>query len=139
MMVDTDHGFGKFGHSADYDIMGHTIENSPLFMMLLENEEFQYRFIHTMIELINTVFRPEHVIQRIDEMQSVLYPEILEHANRWNVWENSLQIWEQEVDTMRVFALERPYFQMQHLNDFFGLDEAFSMQLSADHENDISN
>ena len=79
---------------------------------------------------MNTTFNPERLLDIIDQLQAVLAPEIPRHIVRWGgqkdrdaleTWQspifNSVARWEQNVDRMRRFAVERPASTIQNFVD----------------------
>ena len=125
LMYDTDFGFGTRNHTPDHDTLAHVFDRQPaglLFMSLLENEKFANQFINTMADLMNTVFLPNYSISLINDMQSVIAPEMKEHIDRWGTMDGSLAVWGDFVELMRDFARRRPDYQRQHILEHFGLN-----------------
>ncbi|MDT8858824.1 CotH kinase family protein [Alkalihalobacillus sp. MEB130] len=91
-----------------------------LLRTLLQNESFRDTFISRFAHYLNTNFESTHVIQTIDKMAAALAPEMPNHISRWGTPE-SLEKWEEEVETMRRFADRRPDFVQAHLLSFFQL------------------
>ena len=143
MLYDTDHGFGLFvtdgwgGYNNDYryDTVAHALSKgqllwsnplwaTSLFRSLLVNDAFRERFINTFADHLNSSFKPERIIPRIDEMQAVLAPEYPEHARRWNqpstFWDGG-DTWEEKVQVLRDFANNRIPYIRQHLDHHFSL------------------
>ena len=126
ILFDLDHGFG---YDDQYDSYEHrTLEvaeqieyNGFLFSSLLKNDAFQIKFINSMADQLNTSFREERVVDKINNFQSLLQPEMQEHIRRWRTMGDSLDIWEQNVDILREFALRRPGFVRQQFIERFGL------------------
>ncbi len=138
MAFDMDFGFGIWGKSPDEDVMKFATEpNGPgwpnppwstlLLRSFLENDRFTADFVSRFAGLLNTSFRPERVIDLIDEYQQALEPGFPDHIARWKrptsidgSWEwNS---WYNQINMMRNFAEHRPSYQWGHLMDYFDLD-----------------
>lgn len=88
---------------------------------LLENETYKNYFVNRFADLINTTFLPSRTINLIDQMQSVLAPEIGEHIHRWGMIP-SHSVWNSNVDVMRDFAQSRPTIQRNHIAQRFNID-----------------
>ena len=138
LLFDTDFGFG-LGKSFHYDTLTHALHqtgtsewSSFLFRSLIANSEFRRQFINRFADHLNTSFTPQRVISIIDEMQAAITPEMPEHIHRWNIMRDSMDIWEKNVDVMRIFARERPVFVRQHILDFFDLSGTAIITLLTD-------
>lgn len=116
--------------------------STRLFRSLLENEGFRDEFIQRYAYHMNTTFNPERLLDIIDQLQAVLAPEIPRHISRWGGqkdpdalerWPspifNSVPQWEQNVDSMRRFALRRPAATTQNFLSHFGLSGASEIKL----------
>lgn len=104
---------------------------------MLENDGFRIQFINRCADLLNTEFKSEHVLEIIEEMASVIRPEIPRHLARWSwgalVERNhgspfdeedeplSIEQWETHVQVVKQFAQERPQKLRQDLMAHFGL------------------
>jgi hypothetical protein len=108
--------------------------STRLFRNLLENESFRNEFIQRYAYHMNTTFRPERLLGLIDQFQERLAPEIPRHITRWGgqkdpdaleTWMspifNSVARWEQNIEQMRRFALERPAATTRNFLLHFGL------------------
>ena len=89
-----------------------------LFRNLLQNPEFQARFIKRMCDRLNTDFSSQYVLEQIERFQNGLAPEMTRHLNRWEL---KYSDWERSVNTMKQFAIERPHYLYSHLEEFFQL------------------
>ena len=114
-----------------------------LIQNLFKNEEFRNEFVDTFNCYLDTIFSPENVVEKINEMALVLEPEIEEHFNRWGM--NPTKIyqlmskffgeefigeeveevtdwkvyWKNEVDKLIEFAENRPIYIRQYLEENF--------------------
>lgn len=103
---------------------------------LLENTEFRQKFLDTFELYMDTIFSPEVVISKIDEMAWVIAPEIEEHMDRWSyhdtmlgkVWHSITgeklntdyyAKWQEEVDKLKEFAVKRPEYMKKYLDEYF--------------------
>jgi len=128
LLFDLDRGFG-YGKLGLQDNTLLRAAGDFLIRNLLENTTFRTKFINRFADHLNTSFAPWRVISAIDLAQSVLDPEIPEHIARWNIMENSLDIWDKNVDIMRTFANERPEYVRQHILEYFKLTGTASINL----------
>lgn len=140
LMSDMDQSFGLAGGAGavSYNRLawasqpGYPPYNSQMAVLLralLENDEFRTDFINQFADQLNTAFVPARVVAQIDAMQAVLAPEVQEHIDRYGR-PVSITAWNNSVQTMRNFALNRPGFQRQHVVDRFGLTGTASVTLN---------
>lgn len=109
-----------------------------LIQNLFKNEEFRHEFVDTFNYYLDTIFSPENVVKKINEMAAVLEPEIEEHFNRWGmnptkiyqlvskfIGEENEEVtdwkvyWKNEVDKLIEFAENRPKYIRQYLEENF--------------------
>ena len=95
---------------------------------LLGVRAFRDAFLNRYADALNSVFRPEHVVERINALAAELAPELPRHFERWQpnasfYWpvQKSLADWEAEVERLRAFARERPAAAWPQLIEHFGL------------------
>jgi hypothetical protein len=93
---------------------------------LLKNEEFKTRFINRMCDRLNSDFATEKVHQQIEEFVSDLEPDFKRHLSRWNLSETE---WRKSVETMRIFATERPAALRTHMEQFFTLGDQADLEV----------
>ncbi|MFH1051850.1 MAG: CotH kinase family protein [bacterium] len=108
-----------------------------LFRNLIKNKNFRTKFFATLELRMNTVFRPERIVQRIEELKSIYKPEIDEHIARWN-YPICREYWDACIENMKKFAVVRPDIVRQHVSDFLTtldidddiqLDDIFSISV----------
>ncbi len=117
--------------------------STRLFRNLLNNEGFRNEFVQRYAYHMNTTFHPDRLLRLIDQFQGRLAPEIPRHITRWGgqkdpdaleTWIrptfNSVAAWEQNVDEMRRFAVERPAATTRHFLDHFGLSGTSKISLA---------
>ncbi|MGB7606066.1 MAG: CotH kinase family protein [Lutisporaceae bacterium] len=134
MVFDLDHGFGLFdGEKAASsnslvratDTDGRSWPNPPwstlLLRTLLENSEFKNQFINTFADRLNTAFLPETVIEKVEAMEQIYYSDVENHIVRWNLHDNKIESWLEEVEVMKNFAVERPKYMRQYIAEYFDL------------------
>ncbi|NLY43445.1 MAG: DUF5011 domain-containing protein, partial [Clostridiaceae bacterium] len=142
MVYDTDFGFG-LNTNANHDTLSFaTATNGPdwpnppwstyLLRTLLENTEFRNKFINYFADLLNTVFQPSFVNQRIDDMKAVIASSIPEHIRRW---QGGIGNWDSNVQVMKNFANARQANVRQHILNKFaskGVTGTASVKLNTD-------
>ncbi len=142
-LYDTDAGFGLETETPYYDMLSQaTATNGPawpnppwatlLFRKLLENSEFKQEFIIRFMDNLNTTFKSERVVAKINEIQELLAPNMEEHINRWP-YHGSYDTWVADVDFLKYFATNRTSYQISNLRTFFTLNTASNVTL------DVSN
>jgi len=137
IIYDTDFGFGYDGRKSAIEhnnLLNATrpIPNGDLLSSLLKNPEFQTAFINRFADQLNTSFVPARVIDRIDQMQSVLEPEMEETIRRWRDSNGSVDQWKKSVNLLRYFAENRPAYVRQHIVDYFNLRGIANVTLLTD-------
>ena len=140
IMFDTDFGFGIY-NSNDFTL--NTIQfalepNGPdwpnppwstlLFRKLVVNTQFKHAFINRFADMMNTTFVGTSVVSKIDSISAILQPEIQRHSNRWGA--PSLGGWQNSVQVMRNFALNRVPYMQNHINQQFVHAGTFEVTLS---------
>jgi hypothetical protein len=103
-----------------------------LFRALLQNETFQHQYINRFADLLNSLFREEIVVSKINLLETIYKPEIEGQIHRWGQPAASLEAWLSAVAEMREFALMRPWYVRQHLIDYFNLAGLSNLTLQAD-------
>ena len=92
-----------------------------LLRSLSENEDFKQQFVERFAVLLNTIFHPDTVCNKIDYFRNLYSTEINEHIERWSHPETIMQ-WGINIDRMKHFALKRPCIIQKQIMDFFNLD-----------------
>lgn len=118
LMADFDFGYGASA-SVDYNMLIKAKEDF-LFSELIDNEEFKNTFIEKFHWHLEHMFRSEIALKKIDSLENLLLPEILQHIDRWRVI-GSVENWKSNIQVMRNFAIKRPEIQANQLNIFFYL------------------
>lgn len=130
ILFDLDNGFRnyEFNTLEFVTFEGDTCWQTPawatfLFRNLLKSEEFRNQFVNRFAELLNTTFRKDTVLQKIDEFTELYSPGIDLHVNRWTFpwgyysWLNDIE------NSLVTFATERPCYMRDFILDFFELEE----------------
>lgn len=130
IVYDTDFGFGlhaagrysndtlSFALQPDGTAWPNPAWSTFIFRRLVTNEAFVEDFVNRFATHLDTVFRPEKVLARIDEMVAPLEPEMARQRARFG---KSVSAWRSDVETLRTFARFRPSYVRGHLASRFGL------------------
>ena len=107
------------------------------FNLLFNNESFKNEFIQKFLVSINTVFKPDRVLYFIDSLKSNIETEIPNHFNRWSEHPttNTVSGWEGVIDSMKIFALERPNQVKNHLSNYFQYFEKSDLIINISNSN----
>ena len=140
ILYDTDFGFGIYGNT---DYMLNTIQfalesNGPdwpnppwsTFMLrrLVQNTTFKFKFVNRFADMLNTTFVSENVIAKIDSIGAIIKPEIPDNFKRWGTPGPST--WETSVEAMKTFALYRPQYVRNHINQQFVNSGIYDLKIS---------
>lgn len=131
ILFDTDYGFGfriddggatfeSFDMATATDGPDHP--NPPwstlLFRKLLENENFEKHFLQTFITHIYSSFHPDWVNYVIDSLSAVIDTEI---GYNQELYGRTKTEWENYLDIMRDYSVERLAFMPGYVESFFSL------------------
>jgi hypothetical protein len=134
LLKDMDGGFDIVGKGAGRDALAIAMAEGEystvtlLLRKLLQNDSFRQQFASDFADALNTVFKPEAVLRRMNDLQAQWAPEIERHLARWvgeprpgwTMFTNVAE-WNANVEVMRAFARERPAVVWQFLVDDLGL------------------
>ena len=132
LLFDLDTGFGYSKSTSFQDNTLLKATGEFLIRSLFENSEFRVKFVNRFADHLNTSFTPMRVINIINEMQATINPEIPEHIQRWRVMEDSMDVWDKNVDIMRTFVSQRPVYVRLHILDYFNLTGTADITLLTD-------
>ncbi|MBT4484895.1 MAG: hypothetical protein HOC71_14585, partial [Candidatus Latescibacteria bacterium] len=136
--IKQDYTFNVFGF-----LTGHTVDTYKMryvraFILrkLLENTSFKHNFINLFADYLNTIFSPDTVIQRINEIKALLEPEMLAHIRRWEGYYSSgpyigtsRSDWYNNVDGTIEFAENRPEHVRSQIIEHFNLSGTVNVDL----------
>jgi hypothetical protein len=131
MLFDTEFGFGIWNTSANENTLAFAtragLQNWPnpdwstfLLRSMLQNHEFRNNFVNRFADLLNTRLTPIYITNIINELKREIEPEMPDHIARWR-HPQSMSAWNNNIMTMINFVGMRPYFQLQHINSYFNL------------------
>jgi hypothetical protein len=134
MMYDTDHGFGLVGSNLGVrhntlDWAYNTAQVGMMLQNLFENDSVKAWFGLRYQDLINSLFRSDHIIRIIDSMEAQYRPEIPMQIQRWQT-PSDFGNWEHQVQNLRLFASQRGLFARQHLSALFNWESSRIIEVS---------
>lgn len=95
---------------------------------LLENSEYKKHFILRFSDLLNTEFKSENTVAKLNAFEDEYSPEINEHIHRWRRPVNKNE-WISNIALMRSFATQRPNYVRTHIKEYFNLQESHTITL----------
>jgi hypothetical protein len=142
MIYDMDFTFGgnSQGMATTNTLAQATATNGPnwpnppwstlMLRKLLENSEFKNEFIQRYAAHLNTTFVPEHILNVIDSLATIIADEIPRHKARWEQSISYGTSWLGNVQIMKDFALNRPANSINHFLTKFNLSGTYVLNLS---------
>lgn len=142
IVYDTDLGFRKSLVKANLlrdftSAKGDRWFNPPwatvLIRELLENPSFRQDFINQSSILLSSTLSSEHILDRIEEFQIRYEDEMSIHYNtrrKFQRYQGGIEDWHENIQDLMFFAEQRPSYYMRHLEQRFGLENSFALNLS---------
>jgi hypothetical protein len=96
---------------------------------LRQNPEVEQYYISRYLDLKNTVFVKDDLLQYVDSMSALVSPEMTRHATRWG---GSFQEWEDNVLKLRNFIANRCDYLGSGLMSCYDLEGPFDFTLNAE-------
>ncbi len=127
-LVDGDQTLGKRSNSSENHIdfvWTNGFRHFKVFRKLVnENENFRNRFINRYLELMNTIFTPQSIFDKLDPMVQKLEPEMHDHFEKWNTdeyerWGMTYEGWQKYLTSLRYFIEKRPATAKKNLTEQF--------------------
>lgn len=140
ILYDTDFGFGIWNSYAyQNNTLTFALEpNGPswpnpswstlMLRKLLENISFKNDFINCFADYSNTIFNANVVLSKVNNIASVISPEINHHAERWGQF--TYAGWLNNVQVMRNFAAQRIAYMRSHFLQKFNLSGVHQVNLA---------
>jgi hypothetical protein len=137
ILFDTDSGFGMYEENYDNNTLEFALDpdfpgdwpNPPwstlLFRRLISNTGFRHNFINQYADRINTDFKPEIIINKLDSFKLLYKNEVKYHFGRWR----SDNDWLLTIDQRKKFAALRPAFARDHIQSFFKLGRQLEINI----------
>ena len=130
IFFDIDYAFDFLGYGYHtHDTVSWLAEESELFEKLSQSDTFRNRFAGRMADLLNTVFREDHVQAEADWFTRVLEGEMARNVERWPQFGDMAQ-WHREVQVIQDYAAQRPEFLRQHVAGYFRLPGSVTFAVS---------
>ena len=134
LIYDLDGSFGHDPQKSDYTSLSLEHATSLLnewpyctcsnffFRSLLNNSQFKKEFLSKFQYHLENTFSTETIINKIDEYQKLFELEMDDHIARWG-HPKSMDIWYEEINKLKHFAINRPCVMKENIIDFFDLDD----------------
>lgn len=103
--------------------------STSLLRNLLKNELIKEKFIIRFADLLNTHFMPDRTGAILNSVRESVIDEMPKHIKRWSQRPSNLKNWETHINKLTTFFELRPKYQWQHLQEFFELDDLYSLQV----------
>lgn len=120
MAYDFDYSFTIPSFSIMTYLQWMDTSNNYFFYKLLKSDAFRSQFISRYADLMNSSFKTSRVVNRINELKSVIEPEIGRHLKRWTT-PYSIAEWNAGVDSLVKFAQDRPQYVYDEMLNYFAL------------------
>ncbi|WP_159473312.1 CotH kinase family protein [Dyadobacter sp. 3J3] len=86
---------------------------------LLENSDYKIYFTNRLADLLNTTFLPSRASALLDQIKAQYTPLMPDHIARWGA-PGDMNNWNQNVDVVKNFVLQRPPFYRDHVRTLYG-------------------
>jgi len=93
---------------------------------LLNNKRLERQYINTFCDYLNTVFHEDSASALLTRMKKVIETEIPYHQKRWKA---SVKNWDDNIERIRTFVVERPKYLKQYLAEKFELSEPVNIRV----------
>ena len=100
-----------------------------MFRRLLENTTFRNQFVNRFADLLNTTFMADKVNKAIDLKRDAISAEIPEHSKKWG---GPFSNWLPNVQAMKNFATDRPYYVFTHIQQKFKFNTPIRITVRTD-------
>jgi hypothetical protein len=98
---------------------------------LRENAEFDQYYISRYIDLLNTTFTNDYMINLLDSMAAIISTEMPQHVQRWG---GSFLQWQSNVQKIRNFITARNSYMDAGLRECYNLTGPYDVVISAEPE-----
>lgn len=145
LIYDTDYGFALDGpkninylvrdDALSLDMFYKLDKEEYVFKNLFDNTYFRNKFVTRYFDLLNSAFKEEVVIKKIEELSGRIDKEIIRHIERWGDQTegmlSSKEDWYQNVEKLKNFASNRPAYVKQHLIQYFELSGLYDIKIDS--------
>ena len=94
---------------------------------LMDNAEFKEYYVSRYIDLLNTVYRPDTMINFLDSIEGYVLPEMEAHCDRWG---GSVAEWQTNVQKIRNFINTRYSILPAGLNNCYDLNGPYEVNFN---------
>jgi hypothetical protein len=94
---------------------------------LLENDEFYEYYVTRYIDLYNTTFIPNKMIDYLEEIEDRMAPEMPQHVARWG---GTVNQWENNVQKIKNFVSARHSYLPTGLNECYNLNGPYELTVN---------
>ena len=98
---------------------------------LLENDSIKNLYVNRFADHLNTLFSAKTVNFKIDFIQNMLKNEMPYHFKKWR--SSNIERWGRNVQKMKDYASNRPYYVRLHLMDRFDLSDTITVDIQNQH------
>lgn len=134
IVYDTDQSFDDYTHPSFERLLRYKGKGddryycSHLVRKLLENKDFQSRFLSRYTYHMKHTFQAERVTSVIQQIQAAMEPEMERHTQKWG---GSVSAWKQEVDKLIEFATKRPEYLNKEVQRLLNVSDKEMSELNA--------
>ncbi|MBT7579663.1 MAG: T9SS type A sorting domain-containing protein [Candidatus Marinimicrobia bacterium] len=147
ILNDLDAGFNQYPgqmHPPEENMFdNNSLTGFREYQKLKQNEQFQFKFINTFADHLNTIFEPEYFISVIDSLRAIIEPEMPRHVERWRntfipgeSWIgdgiNSMEEWDYELQRLYDFATIRESHAWGFIENEFSLEGTSPLEFTND-------
>ena len=100
-----------------------------LFKNLIKNYGFRSEFTQRFAVYLNTIYKPEITIPITDSLRNTLSTQMPRHIAKWGT-PNSMSFWNNNVNFIKTFLLNRPKNVRMHLSQEFFVEDSAKMNLN---------
>ncbi|MFM2208148.1 MAG: hypothetical protein RL213_2123, partial [Bacteroidota bacterium] len=100
--------------------------HDDILIHLFENESYVKTFVNRYCDLVNSSFKPSHVLGKIDGFRDMLEPVIPYQIARWGR-PLSMSRWYYGLDLFRQYAIGRPAVALDHVRQQFNLPSKYNL------------
>ena len=146
IVFDTDFGFGleSFSNYDNNTLVFATTPNGPTsppswntnypyatlqLRKMLQNTTFRNDFVNRFADMLNTTFKSNHVVDKINTFEQQYMNVMPEHIDRWSK-PATYNDWLANVEHLRVFAQNRPEYMRKFIMEYFNEVENLSQDIT---------
>ena len=107
------------------------VESTLILRSLLKNETYRHFFINRFADLLNGLFLPDAMIERVSALCDLIRPEMNGEITRW-ADSQDFSLFDRQQDRLKGFLQLRHGYQRQQIVDHFSLSGVYALELNAD-------